>query len=238
MGNICSSCCKQSSSYEDLTPDLDEFRTRLRSCGRGLIAMPNAGKDDNSSQFLHNLGSTQDLQNKHTIFGKVTEGTIYNMVKLEEAFVDENDRPLYPPRLIKTIILSNPFSDIIPRIIVQKTEEVKDSSKTKTAAVKDFNLLSFGEEAEEDGEESMILNKKFSDKGKSAHDHLTYPKLSSQPPVELSELANKKRKEDHSSDWEGDDEVKTPEELEVINKEKELVYCLHFNYVIESRIFY
>ncbi|OAD53792.1 Peptidyl-prolyl isomerase cwc27, partial [Eufriesea mexicana] len=87
-----------------------------------------------------------------------------------------NDRPLYPPRFIKTIILNNPFSDIIPRILVQESEEVKDSSKIKTAGVKDFNLLSFGKEAEEDDEESVILNKKFSGKGKSDHDHLTDPK--------------------------------------------------------------
>ncbi|OAD57017.1 Peptidyl-prolyl cis-trans isomerase CWC27 like protein [Eufriesea mexicana] len=157
------------------------------------------------------------------VFGKVTEETIYNMLKLEEALVGENDRPLYLPRFIKTIILNNPFSDIIPRIIVQESEEVKDNSKTKTTAVKDFNLLSFGEEAEEDEEESVILNKKFTRKGKSAHDHLTDPKLSSQPAVEPSGLANKKRKEGRSSDWESDAEVKTQEELEVVKKEKEVM---------------
>ncbi|OAD53505.1 Peptidyl-prolyl cis-trans isomerase CWC27 like protein [Eufriesea mexicana] len=73
------------------------------------------------------LKGDKDLQNKHTIFGKVTGETIYYMLKLGETLVDENDRPLYPSRLIKTIILNNPFSDIIPRIIVQESEEVKDS---------------------------------------------------------------------------------------------------------------
>ncbi|OAD57856.1 Peptidyl-prolyl cis-trans isomerase CWC27 like protein [Eufriesea mexicana] len=138
--------------------------------------MAYAGKDDNSSQFFFIFSSTPELQNKHTIFGKVTGESIYNMFKREEALVDENDGLLYPPRLIKTKILNNPFSVIISRIIVQKSAEVKDSSKTKTAVVKDFNLLSFGKEAEEDDEESVILNKKFSGKGKSDHDHLTDPK--------------------------------------------------------------
>ncbi|OAD56471.1 hypothetical protein WN48_03369 [Eufriesea mexicana] len=69
--------------------------------------------------------------------------------------------------------MNNPFSHIIPRIIVQESEEVKDSSKTKAAAVRDLNLLSFGGEAKEDEEESVILNKKFTGKGKSVHDHLT-----------------------------------------------------------------
>ncbi|OAD58268.1 Peptidyl-prolyl cis-trans isomerase CWC27 like protein [Eufriesea mexicana] len=147
-----------------------------------------------------------------------TGETIHNMLKLEKVLVDENERPLYPPKMRKTEILNNPFPDIIPRIIVQKN----------------FNLLSFGEQAEEDEEESVILNKKFSGKGKSAHDHLTDPKLSSQLAVELLGLANEKRKEDCNSDWESVDEVKTQEELEVIKKEKELVYCLHYNYVIEK----
>ncbi|OAD51963.1 Peptidyl-prolyl cis-trans isomerase CWC27 like protein [Eufriesea mexicana] len=133
-----------------------EFHTRLHVCRRDLIAMANAGK------------------NKHTIFGKVTGESIYCMLKLEEALVDENDEPLCPPGLIKTIILNNPFSDIIPRIIVQA-----------------LNLLSFGGEATEDEEESVILNKKFTGKGKSAHDHLTDPKLSSQPAAAPSRLANK-----------------------------------------------
>ncbi|OAD53398.1 Peptidyl-prolyl cis-trans isomerase CWC27 like protein [Eufriesea mexicana] len=102
-------------------PFKDDFRTRLCTCGRGIIAMANAVKDDNSSKFIFTLGSTPDLQNKHTIFGKITGGTIYNMFKLEEVLVDENDRPLYLLRLIKTKILNNPFADIISRIIVQET---------------------------------------------------------------------------------------------------------------------
>ncbi|OAD55071.1 Peptidyl-prolyl cis-trans isomerase CWC27 like protein, partial [Eufriesea mexicana] len=162
-------------------------------------------KDDNGSQYFFILSSTPDLQNKHTIFGRVTGESTYSMLKLEGALVDENDKPLYPPRLIKPIILNNPFSDIIPRIIVQECEEVKDSSETHTAGVKHFNLLSFGEEAEKDVEESVILNKKFSGKGRSTHDHSTDPKLSSQPAVEPPGLANKKRKEGRSSDWENDE---------------------------------
>ncbi|OAD53530.1 Peptidyl-prolyl cis-trans isomerase CWC27 like protein [Eufriesea mexicana] len=165
---------------------------------------------------------------------KTTVGDVE--LELWEKETPKNDRLLYPPRLLKCIILNNPFSDIIPRIIVQECEEVKDSSETETAAVQDFNLLSFGEKAEKDEEESVILNKKFSDEGKSAHDHLSDSRLSSQPAVEPPELANKKIRERRSSDWENHDEVKTQEELEVVKKEKELVYCIQYNYVIERII--
>ncbi|OAD52417.1 Transmembrane channel-like protein 3 [Eufriesea mexicana] len=70
-------------------PFKEEFHTRLRFCRRDLIAMPNAGKDDNGPQFFFTLRSTPDVQNKHTIIGKFTGETIYNMLKLEEALVDE-----------------------------------------------------------------------------------------------------------------------------------------------------
>ncbi|OAD57855.1 Peptidyl-prolyl cis-trans isomerase CWC27 like protein [Eufriesea mexicana] len=139
--------------------------------------MANAGEDNSDSEFFFTLGSQLDMQNKRSTFGYVTEETIYDMLELEEALVDVTDRPLYPPSLIKTIILYNPFSDNVPRIIVQESEKVKDSSKTKKVAVKDFNLLSFGEAAEEDEEESAKLNKEISGKSKSAHDRLTDPKL-------------------------------------------------------------
>lgn len=203
-------------------PFKDEFHTRLRFCRRGLLAMANAGKDDNGSQFFFTLGSTPELQNKHTIFGKVTGETVFNMLKLEETLVDETDRPLYPPKILKTEILNNPFPDIVPRETARKSDEVRESTKSKKIGVKNFNLLSFGEEAEEDEEESVILNKQYSGKGKSAHDHLSDPKLSAQPAVESDGPPSKKKKEDRSSDWESENEdIKTPEELETIKKEKE-----------------
>ena len=47
------------------------FYFQLRFTHRGLVAMANAGKDDNGSQFFITLGPTNDLNKKHTIFGKV-----------------------------------------------------------------------------------------------------------------------------------------------------------------------
>ncbi|OAD57726.1 Peptidyl-prolyl cis-trans isomerase CWC27 like protein [Eufriesea mexicana] len=138
-------------------------------------------KGDNDSQYFFIHSSTPDLQNKHTMFGRVTGEYIYKLSP-------------------DSIVLCN-----------------------QKFGYRDFSLLSFGGEAKEDEEESVILNKKFTGKGKSAHDHLTDPKLSSQPAVEPSGLANKKRKKGCSRDWEGDDEVQTQGELEVVKKHKEVM---------------
>lgn len=80
----------------------DEFHTRLRFVRRGLVAMANAGPHDNGSQFFFTMNQTPELQNKHTIFGKVGGETVYNMLKLQEVAVDANERPQYPHKIIRT----------------------------------------------------------------------------------------------------------------------------------------
>lgn len=92
--------------------------------------MANAGRDDNASQFFFTLGEAPELQNKHTLFGKVTGDTVFNMLKLEESEVDQNERPMYPQRILKTEVLLNPFEDIVPREVLRsKTKEKKKKEK-------------------------------------------------------------------------------------------------------------
>ncbi|XP_060530579.1 spliceosome-associated protein CWC27 homolog [Cylas formicarius] len=158
-------------------PFKDEFHQRLRFTRRGLVAMANAGKDDNGSQFFFTLAATPELQNKHTIFAKVTGDTVFNMLKLAEGLI-EDERPVYPYKILKTEVLHNPFDDIVPR--VKETVVKEKKKKEKIPGVKNFKLLSFGEEAEEDEEVSARENVKLSGKGKSSHDMLNDPKLSAQ----------------------------------------------------------
>lgn len=166
-------------------PFKDEFHTRLRFIRRGLVAMANAGKDDNGSQFFFTFGATPELQNKHTIFGKVTGETVFNMMKLEDALVDHDDRPKYPPKIISTEVLMNPFPDIVSRVVSKQKEKKSSKKKEKEVGVKNFKLLSFGEEAEEDEEQVASVNEKLGGRGKSTHDVLDDPNLSSIPAVEI-----------------------------------------------------
>jgi len=161
-------------------PFKDEFHSRLRFVRRGLVAMANAGKDDNGSQFFFTLAATKELQNKHTIFGKVGGETVYNMIRLGQGVIEDDDRPKYPHKILKTKVLVNPFPDIIPRmkIEMEKGDEESTKKKSKMAATKNFSLLSFGEEAEEDEMDSEKVTKDNRGKGKSAHDLTSDPKLS------------------------------------------------------------
>ena len=81
--------------------------------------MANAGKNDNGSQFFITLAQTPELDKKHTIFGKVTGNTIFNVMSIGDVATGANDRPEVPPKILKTEILLNPFDDILPRVDTQ-----------------------------------------------------------------------------------------------------------------------
>ncbi|KAK4274557.1 hypothetical protein QN277_017759 [Acacia crassicarpa] len=154
----------------------DEFHSRLRFKHRGLVAMANAGSpNSNGSQFFITLDRCDWLDRKHTIFGKVTGDTVYNLLRLGELETDKNDRPLDPPKILSIEVLWNPFDDIVPRTSQAQiqTSADTDSKDSKKKAVKKLNLLSFGEEAEEEEKELASVKQKI----KSSHDVLNDPRL-------------------------------------------------------------
>ncbi|XP_019614070.1 PREDICTED: peptidyl-prolyl cis-trans isomerase CWC27 homolog [Branchiostoma belcheri] len=206
-------------------PFKDEFHQRLRFVRRGLVAMANSGPNDNCSQFFFTLDRADHLHGKHTIFAKVTGKTVYNMLKLAEVEVDGEDRPLHPHKIKATEVLFNPFDDIVPReIIREEKKEKKEEAKSTARATKNFKLLSFGDEAEEDEEEVNAVTEELRPKGKSSHDLLKDdPRLSSVPAVPTSPSAadNQKRKKQDSDDSsDSDQDSDSPDEDKEAIKEK------------------
>uniref|UniRef100_A0AAY4DJJ4 Spliceosome-associated protein CWC27 homolog n=1 Tax=Denticeps clupeoides TaxID=299321 RepID=A0AAY4DJJ4_9TELE len=196
-------------------PFKDEFHSRLRFIRRGLVAMANAGTHDNGSQFFFTLGRADELNNKHTIFGKVTGDTIYNMLRLAEVECDGEERPLNPHKIRATEVLYSPFDDIIPRENKLKKEKSKEEGKkSQSKATKNFNLLSFGEEAEEDEELVNQVSQTMKGKSKSSHDLLKNdPRLSAVPTLALLECFKSKLSsavseapEEEEEEVEGDDD--------------------------------
>lgn len=110
---------------------------------------------ESSIEFFFTLDAAPELQNKHTIFAKVSGETVYNLLKLNESQTDSNDRPLYPHKINKVKILHNPFDDLVPSIEPSKSskEDKAEARKKKQEGVKNFKLISFGDEAEQDEQE-------------------------------------------------------------------------------------
>ncbi|KAF9364150.1 Peptidyl-prolyl isomerase cwc27 [Mortierella sp. NVP85] len=143
------------SCYEDGKPFQDEFHSRLRFVRRGLVAMANSGvPNDNKSQFFITLDATMELQNKHTIFGKVAGDTIFNVLKIGSLEVDSDERPIYPPKVTGCTIVVNPFDDIVPRITRRELEaarlkelEAQKKVEKPKKMKKNVALLSFADDA-------------------------------------------------------------------------------------------
>ncbi|CAK7232187.1 Peptidyl-prolyl isomerase cwc27 [Sporothrix curviconia] len=139
----------------------DEFHSRLKFNRRGLLGMANEGKPDtNSSQFFFTLDKADELNGKNTVFGRVAGPTIYNLTKIGQGDVQEGtDRPLYPTRITKTEILTNPFADMrkTERAARPSTQQqpqsglrgADDKKKTKRKKSVNKNLLSFGDDVED-----------------------------------------------------------------------------------------
>jgi peptidylprolyl isomerase len=78
----------------------DEFSKAARFDRPGLLAMANAGPNTNGSQFFITTAPTTWLNDKHTIFGEVTQG--YEVVKaIESTKTGMLDRPVDPIKILK-----------------------------------------------------------------------------------------------------------------------------------------
>ena len=120
---------------------------------KGLIATANIGPDLNTSTFYITLTSNNllSLNNKHTIFGILTKG--FDVLdKINDAYVDEVNRPFRNIRIIHTIIFNDPFDDLegMKKLIPEKSPEYKPDLSDNKHLEDDFDMDKFFKEHDTD----------------------------------------------------------------------------------------
>ncbi|KAF7456162.1 peptidyl-prolyl cis-trans isomerase CWC27 [Cryptosporidium felis] len=136
-----------------------EINKRLRYKYRGLVGLFNADEDTrkigSQNHIFITMNPIEEFNNKYALIGKVVNSTIFNLINMQNVEVNREFSPEIPIRIIKTIVIMNPFSNhFVPKKIINSSElnttNPKCESERGQISIINRNLLSFNQEDEQE----------------------------------------------------------------------------------------
>lgn len=122
----------------------DEINPKFKHNQIGVVATANPGPNMNTSSFYIQLTNKHllSLNNKHTIFGKVEEG-LDVLMKINNSYCDNDNRPYQNIRIRHTVILDDPFDDLDGMIIPAKSPDPYYDNSEYNRLEDDFDINEF-----------------------------------------------------------------------------------------------
>ncbi|KAK1750690.1 hypothetical protein QBC47DRAFT_352754 [Echria macrotheca] len=131
----------------------DELEGPLTHDGRGVVSMANKGKNTNSSQFFITYRAAKHLDRKHTIFGRVVDGSDTTLTKMEAVPVEEGtNRPLTDIVIKDVVVFLDPFEEFLKERNQKEGEEKVRSEIQRRGGTEDDRTTWTGKRIRPSGE--------------------------------------------------------------------------------------